>query len=153
MNTKDQNNNQKEKQVKIDILERYSFTLPNSLVEDLDKLGKTLNMNRSMIVREALSRWIIDKTKDFTPFGDGVGISSYIYDHHDKRVVGDIMHLQHNFDDLMNSVTHIHLNHEKCLEIAFLRGELKKLKILNDDLRSIKGISFFSDILIPTQNQ
>jgi CopG family nickel-responsive transcriptional regulator len=136
-------------QEKSENLERYSFTLPNNLIDEIEKIGNSLEMNRSMVVREALSNWVLENTKKLHLVGPGIGISSYIYDHHDTRVVGDIMRIQHNFDDLISSTTHIHLNHDKCFEIAILKGELGKLKVLNDTLRGIKGVSFFSGLLVP----
>ena len=131
-------------------LARYSFTLPKSLIEDVEKFGQSLDMNRSQIVREAISQWILDNTKKLDSTGPGIGISSYIYNHHDSRVVADIMNIQHNYDDIISSTTHIHLDHNNCFEMAILKGDIPKLKSLNDSLRSIKGLSFFSDLLIPS---
>lgn len=131
-------------------LARYSFTLPSFLIDEIEKLGKTLEMNRSQIVREALSNWIQDKTKIVESSGPGIGISSYIYNHHDSRVVSEIMDAQHDKDDIISSTTHVHLDHNNCFEMAILKGDLNTLKILNDKLRSIKGLAFFSDLLIPS---
>ncbi len=134
---------------KSESLERYSFTLPNNLIDEIERIGHSLNMNRSMIVREALSSWILSNTKKLDYTGPGIGISSYMYNHNDNRVVSDIMNVQHDSDEIISSTTHIHLDHEKCFEVAILKGNLPQLKSLNDTLRSIKGLSFFSDLLIP----
>lgn len=134
---------------KSDNLERYSFTLPNSLIEELEHFGQLLNMNRSMIVREAISNWILLNTKRLQLEGQGIGFCSYLYNHHDSRVVGDLMSKQHDYEDIISSTTHIHLDHEKCFEVVILKGDLNNIRSLNDVLRSIKGLSFFSDILIP----
>ena len=107
-------------------------------------------MNRSQIVREALSKWIQENTKKVETKGTGVGISSYMYNHHDSRVVSDIMNVQHGYDDIISSTTHIHLDHNNCFEMAILKGDIESLKTLNNSLRSIKGLSFFSDLLIPS---
>ena len=136
-------------QEKSDNLERYSFTLPNNLIDEIEKIGESLKMNRSMVVREAIADWILANTKKLDLIGEGIGISSYIYNHHDSRVLGDLMEKQHNQEDVISSTTHIHLDHERCFEIIILKGELSKLKLLSENLRSIKGLSFFSDLLIP----
>ncbi len=135
---------------KSDNLARYSFTLPRILIDEIEKLGQSLNMNRSQIVREALSNWIQENTKKVETTGFGVGISSYMYNHHDSRVVSDIMNVQHDYDDIISSTTHIHLDHNNCFEMAILKGDIETLKKLNNSLRSIKGLSFFSDLLIPS---
>lgn len=130
-------------------LERYSFTLSTTLIEEIGKIGESLKMNRSMVVREALSNWIIENTKKLNLKGDGIGITSYMYNHHDSRVVSELMSTQHDFEDVISSTTHIHLDHQRCLENVISKGVLVKIKELNDNLRNIKGISFFSDLLIP----
>lgn len=149
MSEENKSANEESTHEKSESLERYSFTLPSNLIDEVEKIGQSLNMNRSMIVREALSKWLLDNTKKLDSAGPGIGISSYIYNHHDNRVVSDIMNIQHDKDEIISSTTHIHLDHEKCFEIVILKGELTELKGLNDLLRSIKGMSFFSDMLIP----
>ena len=102
-----------------------------------------------MIVREAVSKWILENTKKFELAGQGIGVSSYIYNHHDSRVVSDLMSVQHDREEIISSTTHIHLNHEQCFEIVVLKGDLPALRELNDALRSVKGLSIFSDQIIP----
>ena len=150
MNSKNQIVDEDNSPEKSENLERYSFTLPSSLVDGVDKLSQSLKMNRSQIVREAVANWIQENTKKLDMSGTGIGISSYIYNHHDSRVVSDIMNIQHEFDDSISSTTHIHLDHSKCFEMAILKGNLDTLKKLNNALRGIKGLSFFSDLLIPS---
>lgn len=149
MNEKNTTKTEENIEEKSESLERYSFTLPNNLIDEIEKIGHSLNMNRSMIVREALSNWILLNTKRLDSTGPGIGISSYIYNHHDNRVVSDIMNVQHDSDEIISSTTHIHLDHEQCFEVAILKGNLPQLKSLNDSIRGIKGLSFFYDLLIP----
>ena len=99
MNSKNQIVDEDNSPEKSENLERYSFTLPSSLVDGVDKLSQSLKMNRSQIVREAVANWIQENTKKLDMSGTGIGISSYIYNHHDSRVVSDIMNIQHEFDD------------------------------------------------------
>ena len=149
MSEEEKNESLEEIHEKAESLARYSFTLPNNLVDELERFGQILKMNRSMIVREAVSKWILDNTKKFELAGQGIGVSSYIYNHHDSRVVSDLMSVQHDREEIISSTTHIHLNHEQCFEIVVLKGDLPALRELNDALRSVKGLSFFSDQLIP----
>lgn len=136
---------------KSDQLQRFSFTLQTSLIEDIDRLGKSLNMNKSMIVREALSNWINDRTKtEKNSLGEGVALISYIFDHHDSRVVSELMHTQHQYEGLISSSTHVHLSHIKCFEIAILKGNLENIKALNNKMRGIKGISSLHEVIIPS---
>ena len=153
MNSNSKNSEMNQDHKKLDQLQRFSFTLQSNLIEEIDIIGKSLNMNRSMVVREALSSWISDRVKDQQiPEGDGVGVTSYIYNHHDTRVVSDLMHVQHEKDNLISSTTHVHLSHTKCFEIIILKGKINIIKDLNNSFRSIKGIVSFSEVLIPNNS-
>ncbi|MHA1991316.1 MAG: nickel-responsive transcriptional regulator NikR [Candidatus Hodarchaeales archaeon] len=150
MNSKSNNSTLKEDSLKNDQLQRFSFTLQNNLIDDIDRIGKSLNMNRSMVVREALSSWINNRTKvEKDIHGEGVALTSYMYDHHDTRVLSDLMHTQHEYEGLISSSTHVHLSHTKCFEIVILKGDLKSIKELNNKLRGVKGISSLSEVFIP----
>ena len=150
MNLENDNSSDNQEHSSSDLLQRFSFTLQSNLIDELDHLGKSLGMNRSMVVREALANWISTQTKlQESITGKGVGLTSYIYDHHDTRVVSELMHAQHNHEKLISSTTHVHLSHVKCFEIIILKGDMKEMNDLNNSLRSVKGISSFSDILIP----
>ena len=125
-------------------LKRYSFTLPPNIVDAVDSASDLLGMNRSMIVREALTSWLSAQIGSKDLRGTGVGIISYIYDHHDASVVTELMHVQHDHEEVITSTTHIHLSHSSCFEIVICKGELRAIKSLGDLIRSIKGVKYFS---------
>ena len=124
--------------------ERYTFTLPPSLIEKIDSNALKKAMNRSQVVREALNTWLSEELKDdFDRNVPSVSILSYIYDHHDTRVVQDILHSQHEFDEIILSSTHIHLSHTECFEIVVAKGTITKINKLSDSIRSVKGLNNF----------
>ena len=124
-------------------LQRYSFTIPRELIESVDDFSNKLRINRSMAVREALSHWVDHNTKSIHLDGVGVAVISYIYDHHDSRILSELMERQHTFDEIVQSSTHVHLSHTYCFEITICKGELQKIKDLANGMRSIKGINSF----------
>ena len=125
--------------------ERYTFTLPPSLIEKIDNTALKKEMNRSQIVREALNAWLSEDLRgsNFNQNVPTVSILSYIYDHHDTRVVQDILHSQHEFDEIILSSTHIHLSHTECFEIVVAKGVITKINKLSDSIRSVKGLNNF----------
>lgn len=126
------------------IKHRYTFTLPPALVNQVDTVAQTLNTNRSHIAREALAQWLANQAHTDSVQGEGVAFVSFIYNHHEARLLSEIVHVQHDFEDLIVTTTHIHLNHDKCLEIVLCRGNLMKIKQLGSKLQVIKGINSFS---------
>ena len=52
----------------------------------------------------------------------------------------ELTHLQHNYTDIINSSTHVHLDHHNCLEILAVKGDASRIKALADSLEVIRGI-------------
>lgn len=126
------------------IKERYSFTLPPDLVSKVDKTGKDLGMNRSMMVREALTHWLEHRTQADSIIGNGLAISSYIYDLHESRVVEDIIKVRHDFEKEISSTLNVYFSHHERFEINICKGDMTRIKELSDHLRSIKELKSFT---------
>ncbi|MHA2502403.1 MAG: nickel-responsive transcriptional regulator NikR [Candidatus Kariarchaeaceae archaeon] len=124
--------------------QRFSFTIERELIETLDALIRDTDYNRSMVIREALSHWIDHTTRDKGISGQGLATISYVYDHHEVRLISELMEAQHNFDDVIQTTSHVHLDHDNCFEITIAKGDLDRIKLMGDKLRQIKGISSFT---------
>ena len=126
-------------------LKRYSFTLPESLVESVDEISKGMKMNRSMVVRESLNHWVNHQLTSKQMDGHGVAVFSYIYQHHEHRIVSELMDVQHDYGgETIITSSHVHLTHADCFETVICRGDLRSIKQLANQMRSIKGISSFN---------
>lgn len=128
----------------IPIKERYSFTLPPDLVSKVDEARNKLGMNRSMIVREALTHWLEHRTQAESMEGKGLAITSYIFDLHENRVVEDITKTRHDFEEEISSTLNVYFSHHERFEINICKGEMKRIKELSDRLRSIKELKSFT---------
>ena len=126
-------------------LQRYSFTLPPNIVDKVNEFAERLKMNRSMVMREALTNWLASQSSISDISGKGVAVVSYIYNHHDTRVLSELLDIQHNFENIIGTSTHLHLSHTKCFEIVICKGEIGEIKQLSDKIRSIKGLTAFSE--------
>lgn len=63
-----------------------------------------------------------------------------VYDHHKRDLQNKSTNIQHDFHDLILSVQHVHLDHHNCLETIAVKGKASQLKLLADNLISLKGI-------------
>ena len=52
------------------------------------------------------------------------------YDHHKRDLVNKLMDIQHDFQKLVISSQHIHIDHHNCLEILAVRGKAKDVEKL-----------------------
>lgn len=75
------------------------------------------------------------------------GAIVFIYNHHKRELVNKMLNIQHNFDRIIISSQHIHLDHNNCLEIVVTKGKVKEILNLMSNIRIIKGIKH-SDLVM-----
>lgn len=129
------------------VKQRYSFTLPPELISKLDLIGEEIGMNRSMIVREALTHWIEHRIKESEiPVGnEGLSIFNYIYDHHDTSIVSLILKVHHDYETEVNSVLSVQISHHKKFELIVCKGGYDRLKAIANRMRQIKELQSFTE--------
>jgi CopG family nickel-responsive transcriptional regulator len=120
---------------------RFSVSLPPSLVEDFDKIWKAKGYdNRSRAVHDALRGFMSEYKFAYKEIEILVGAIVLVY-YLDKRgLLNQIVKIQHNFENVISSTTHIHLTKNKCLEIIAVKGKAKDIQNLGQELRVKKGV-------------
>ena len=68
------------------------------------------------------------------------GAITFIYDHHKRDLLNRIMDLQHDYQKIIISTQHIHLDHDNCLEIVAVKGVARDVLELADALKALKGV-------------
>ena len=118
---------------------RFGVSLDKALLDKFDRYIKERNYsNRSEAFRDLIRQELIKKEWDE---GDDVaGAITLIYDHHRRDLLGKITDLQHDYQKVIISTQHIHLDHDNCLEIVAVRGQPREVTKLADMLKSIKGV-------------
>jgi len=120
-------------------LVRFGVSLSKELLEKFDKLIKDRNYtNRSEAFRDLIRQEFIKK--EWQEGEDIAGAITLIYDHHRKDLLNKITDIQHNFQKVIISTQHIHLDRDNCLEIIAVRGNPVEVQKLADTLKSIKGV-------------
>jgi len=118
---------------------RFGVSLDGKLLSQFDSLIRGKNYtNRSEAVRDLIRQELIHK--EWEGGGDVAGAITLIYDHHRKDVLGKVIDVQHDDQDLIISTQHIHLDHNNCLEIIAVRGRARDVIKLAATLKSIKGV-------------
>ena len=113
--------------------------MEKSLLDRFDLLirGKQYT-NRSEALRDLIRRELVQR--QWQEGSDVAGAITLIYDHHKRDVISKVTDTQHDFQEVIISTQHIHLDHHNCLEIVAARGKAEKVQKLADALRSIKGV-------------
>ncbi|MCM8792032.1 MAG: nickel-responsive transcriptional regulator NikR [Candidatus Omnitrophica bacterium] len=118
---------------------RFGVSLSKNLVEKFDRLIKEKKYtNRSKAIGDLIRQELVKK--EWEEGKKIAGAITLIYNHHKREILNKIIHVQHNFNKVIISTQHIHLDHNNCLEIIAIKGNSKETQELFDALKSIKGV-------------
>jgi CopG family nickel-responsive transcriptional regulator len=121
-------------------IERVGVSLDKELLGQFDELiagqGYT---NRSEAIRD-LIRQRLSQEQLAKPTAQAVAGIFLVYDHHSTALTQKLMHLQHDHVLQIIASTHIHLDHHNCLEIIILKGNVKEIEELGNQMASLKGV-------------
>ena len=120
-------------------LVRFGVSLDKELLELFDALikGKNYN-NRSEAIRDLIRHELV--TRQWQEGRDVAGAITLIYDHHLRELLSRMTDVQHDFQKVIISTQHIHLDHDNCLELIAVRGSAVEVQRLADTLKAIKGV-------------
>jgi CopG family nickel-responsive transcriptional regulator len=68
------------------------------------------------------------------------GTITMVYDHHKRDLVNRLLDLQHAYQKLIVSTQHVHLTHDRCLEMIVVKGRPDHIQALKDGIASSKGV-------------
>ena len=120
-------------------LVRFGVSLDEELLKKFDRYIKEKSYsNRSEAFRDLIRQELVKKS--WETGSDVAGAITLIYDHHQRELLNKITDLQHDFQKVIISTQHVHLDHDNCLEIIAVRGGPKEVQRLAEMLKSIKGI-------------
>lgn len=125
-------------------LVRFGVSVDAQLLDGFDKLIlEQKYSNRSQAIAVLMRNKIIERNWQHRQ-ANIVAIISLVYNHHKRELVNKVMDVQHDFQKLIISSQHIHLDHDNCLEIIACRGKNSNILKLSRALGAIKGIKHTS---------
>ena len=131
-------------------MERFTISLDESLATEFDWLIRDRGyQNRSEAVRDLL-RGRLDALRiqqAQAPFC--VASLSYVYNHHERDLAERLTRLQHEHHDLVVASTHVHLDHDNCLETTILRGKTEAVRRFADMLIAERGVRHGQFNIVP----
>lgn len=121
------------------MLKRFTISMEEDLLNDFDAFMRDHHyQNRSEAIRDLIrsrsvqQEWAADKAV--------MGVISLVYDHHQRRLQEKITELQHDYHHQIVSTTHVHMDHDNCLEVIVIRGQAAVVQKLADSLISLRGV-------------
>ena len=136
----------------INIMERLTISLDNQLCEQFDQFiharGYT-NRSEAMrdLIREELETARLDKGGE----GHCVATLSYIYNHHETDLASRVTSVQHDHHDLTLSSMHVHMDHDNCLEVVILRGDIRSVESFANTIMATRGVRHGKLHMVPVE--
>lgn len=120
-------------------VKRFGVSLEDNLLQDLDQIVKNKRFpNRSQAIR-----YLINQHSSDTGIQENeqvTGAIVLVYDHRISRLHSQVASLQHEYNCMVLSSQHIHLDEKNCIETIAVRGTANKVIKLSNKLLAIKGI-------------
>ncbi len=121
-------------------LARFSVTMPDELLEEFDRhIGSEGRENRSEVLRGLVRKYIAEERWKGNQ-GEVYGTVTLIYDHHVPELMRELTGAQHDHGDIILCSTHVHVNHETCLECIIMKGLSSEIQNFISSLKKIRGI-------------
>lgn len=122
-------------------LDRISLTLPPEMTDRLDDIATDWDYaSRSEAVRDALRDFFTAYEWESDHGETHYGTLVVIHDHHVDGLADRLQQLQHDAEEIITAVQHVHLSHHRCMETITVEGPGAEISDLANRLRSVKGV-------------
>ena len=120
-------------------LTRLSVSLEKPLLEAFDRLVEREGYpTRSEAVKALIRKALIEE--EWHGSGTVAGTMMLVYDHHRHDSVHKLMHIQHDFGNVVISAQHVHLDQDNCLEMVTVKGRADRIRQFAKAVKAVKGL-------------
>ena len=118
---------------------RTGVSLEEDLLHQFDHLiARRGYANRSEAIRDLIREALLsERVKSNKPV---VGTLTIVYDHHVPNLAQKLTEVQHHAGAMILAATHIHLDHNYCLEVIIMKGRGRDLQAVADGMLALRGV-------------
>jgi len=118
---------------------RFSVSIEEDLIQAFDALCRQRGWsNRSEAIRDAIRRQLVEQ--EWKVGEEVAGVITLLYDHHKTGLAKKLTEIQHDALGAVISTTHVHIDHDNCLEFIAVKGEAITIESLAHRLIGLKGV-------------
>lgn len=122
------------------MLKRFSISLEENLLDSFDSYIKEQSYNnRSEAIRDLIRKSLVREEWE-TDNKIIMGVITLVYDHHQPQLQEKVTEVQHGHHHHIVSTTHVHMDHNNCLEVIIVRGKAREVQDLAEKLIALRGI-------------
>ncbi|MHA1381148.1 MAG: CopG family ribbon-helix-helix protein [Candidatus Helarchaeota archaeon] len=131
--------------------QRFSVSLPESLLKEFDKIRKVRGMSRSDTIRKVIRDYIEEKRTELFKEGSlKAGTITFILNHEERPgIMDELTDIQHYFYDIIDANLHVHLDKQNCMIVLAVRGSTQLIDDLNEELEKRPEIKSIKRIFMP----
>jgi len=121
------------------MLIRTGISLDRELLLRFDRvIRKKGYKNRSEAIRDLVRDYAVaeDVEEDRTV----VGTLTLVYDHHRPKLSEQLLEVQHHAQAKVLAATHVHLDHNNCLEVVLMKGRSSQVRHIADQILTLRGV-------------
>jgi len=119
-------------------LTRFGVAMESSLLAQFDQLVEDRQATRSEILRDLVRAEIVRSLASNRV--DAFASVTIVYNHHVRELSERITEIQHELGEQVRSAMHVHLDHERCLEVIVMRGRADKLQKTAEAIFALRGV-------------
>ncbi|AQQ72187.1 Putative nickel-responsive regulator [Limihaloglobus sulfuriphilus] len=121
-------------------IERIGVSIEQELLSAFDELiAEEGCPNRSEAVRDMI-RLRLSQRQLLEPQRECVAAVTLMYDHHEAKLTQKLIDIQHNHLLDVIATTHVHIDHDNCLEVIIMKGKAADIEKLGKKIASLKGV-------------
>ncbi|MSN24654.1 MAG: nickel-responsive transcriptional regulator NikR [Geobacter sp.] len=119
---------------------RFGISLDENLLASFDELIEQKNyMNRSEAIRDLIRASLVEERLG-SEDQEAVGTVTLVYNHHVRDLSDKLTEHQHSHHHQIISALHVHLDAHNCLEVLIIRGAVRDIKQIANELIGVKGV-------------
>jgi CopG family transcriptional regulator, nickel-responsive regulator len=118
---------------------RTGISLERELLDMFDRaIGRKGYTNRSKAIRDLVRDYAV--SEDVETNRTVVGTLTVVYNHHKPGLSERINDIQHHAGQKVLAATHVHLDHEHCLEVVIMRGRSSEVQHVAEQILTLRGV-------------
>ena len=135
-------------------MQRTTITLDDDLMERLDEFMRERGYaNRSEAIRDLARAGLEQVTLEAAPRSQCLAAAIYVYDHEARELASRLTRAAHEHHDLSLATLHVHLDHDSCMEVTVLRGEVGEVRHFADHVIAERGVRHGRLVLVPVDEK
>ena len=129
--------------IKISSMNRFTISLDDDLAASFNQLVKQFGyVTRSEAVRDLLRERLQRRGETRNAHAYCVANLSYVYNYHERELAERLARIQHGHHDLVMATMHTVLDHNQRLETMMLRGLVKAVRQLANEIVAERGVRY-----------